>query len=222
MRNRTENQVTLALIRHGETQANKEHRYLGKTDESLSENGRRQLSAYKQQGRYPQVDFLFTSPMKRCMETAEILYPDLCPTIIQEWSEMDFGRFEYKNYEELKGDAQYQAWVDSGGTLAFPEGESRDAFIRRCEGGWINMCRMLSRIVPHHEARCPNQNFIKGQDSTKSVSVGAIVHGGTLMALISTYGTMEYFDCQAANGRGYICHLSGWGDSTYIKEVIRV
>ncbi len=69
MWNRAENQVTLALIRHGETQANKERRYLGKTDEALSESGIEILRSYKAQKCYPDIKYLFASPMKRCMET---------------------------------------------------------------------------------------------------------------------------------------------------------
>ena len=64
MWNRTENQVKLVLIRHGETQANGERRYLGKTDESLSEDGIVALLSYKERKRYPDVEYLFTSPMK--------------------------------------------------------------------------------------------------------------------------------------------------------------
>lgn len=220
MRNRTENQVTLVFIRHGETQANKERRYLGRTDESLSEAGRELLKGYKMQNLYPQVEYLFISPMKRCVETAEILYPALNPIFVSEWTEMDFGRFEYKNYRELKEDARYQAWIDSGGTLAFPKGESRADFVRRCESGWRTMWEILDGELYHQKSLCPNRYPRKEQKRTKPVSIGAIVHGGTIMALLSACGEMRYFDCQAANGKGYICHLSDWGNRARIKEVI--
>lgn len=193
MRDWAENQVMLALIRHGETRANRERRYLGKTDEPLSEEGRKALLSYQAKGCYPEVSCLFSSPMKRCMETAGILYPKLAPTAIPEWEEMDFGRFEYKNYKELEGDAQYQAWVQSGGTLGFPEGESREGFIRRCEKGLGNMCRQLQGMA--------------GQQAGKPIKAGLILHGGTIMALLSSYGGREYFSCQAQNGRGYLCRM---------------
>ena len=45
---------------------------------------------------------------------------------------VDFGDFENKNYLELNGNPDYQAWVDGGGTLPFPGGESREAFQERC------------------------------------------------------------------------------------------
>lgn len=189
--------MILALIRHGETRANEERRYLGKTDESLSKSGIDKLLSYQKENRYPEITYLFTSPMRRCLETAEILYPELQPVIIPEWEEMDFGQFEYKNYEELKHDVRYQAWIDSGGTLAFPDGESRDAFIMRCEEGFQRMCRELWKM------------------SEETMRAGLIVHGGTIMALLSAYGEKGYFDYQTACGGGYLCsmetnRMKGW------------
>lgn len=210
MRNRTENQVKLVLIRHGETQANRERRYLGKTDESLSEGGIEALKSYKERKRYPDVEYLFTSPMKRCMETAEILYPDICPVIIPEWEEIDFGWFEYKNYDDLKDDMQYQAWIDSGGRLDFPEGESKKDFILRCESGFIKMCNELK----FSQAAKQNAN--------ENISVGMIVHGGTIMALLSSYGGKNYFDYQVSNGGGCVCSMMGLGSSVQLRDVIKI
>ncbi len=204
MRDWAENQVTLALIRHGETRANRERRYLGKTDESLSPEGIQGLLSQKANGCYPEVGCLFSSPMKRCVETAGILYPRLAPILIPEWEEMDFGRFEYKNYKELQGDARYQAWVQSGGTLGFPEGENRDSFILRCEKGLGNLCRELERMA--------------GRQGGRPAQAGAVLHGGTIMALLSSFGGREYFSCQAKNGRGYLCRM-GWQEEHVTGKV---
>lgn len=201
MRNRAEDQIVLALIRHGETEANARRRYLGKTDESLSERGKQLLLSYKEQNLYPKAAYLFASPMKRCVETAEILYPAQKPIVFPEWEEMDFGRFEYKNYEELKDDPAYQQWIDSGGMTAFPGGESREAFLFRCGTGFRKMYGMLRK------AQAENQR----ENVAEPVRAAAIVHGGTIMALLSSYAKGDcqkgYFDYQAANGRGYLCRI---------------
>ena len=141
MRNRTEDQIEihLTLIRHGATLSNKEGRYLGKTDEALSPDGIRTLEKSVTDRIYPIADVLFSGPMKRCLETAQILYPGQTPICIPEWTEMDFGAFEGHNYQELSGDPNYQRWIDSGGTLPFPEGESREEFIRRSVAGYEKM-----------------------------------------------------------------------------------
>ena len=59
---------------------------------------------------------------------------------------MDFGVFEGKNYLELQGDKRYQEWIDSNGTLPFPEGESREEFISRCDKGFRRMIEKLKPI----------------------------------------------------------------------------
>lgn len=201
MRNRAEDQIVLALIRHGETEANARRRYLGKTDESLSERGKQLLLSYKEQNLYPKAAYLFVSPMKRCVETAKILYPTQKPIVFPEWAEMDFGRFEYKNYEELKDDPAYQQWIDSGGMSAFPGGESREAFVRRCGVGFRKMFGVLQEAPPDNQ----------GGNSAEPVRAAAIVHGGTIMALLSSYAKGDcqkgYFDYQTANGRGYLCRI---------------
>lgn len=201
MRNRSENQIKLVLIRHGAAKSNKERRYLGKTDEPLSEEGKRELSVYREQKIYPKVDHLFISPMKRCVETAEILYPHLTPVFIEEWKEMDFGAFEGKNYEELKGNADYQRWIDSGGILPFPQGESREDFIKRCREGFLKMLSDIRQVQKDGKA----QNNSQAQEGKRMQTIGMIVHGGTIMALLGSYGDGDYFDYQAANGRGYVC-----------------
>lgn len=205
MRDRAENQITLVLIRHGATKANIEHRYLGKTDEVLSKEGEMQLFEYKKMGFFPNIDFLFSSPMKRCVQTAEILFPELKPVEIEEWKEMDFGVFEGKNYLELQGDKRYQEWIDSNGTLPFPEGESREEFISRCDKGFR---RMIGKLKPIKE---------EGRKT-----VGIIVHGGTIMALLSKYGKGDYFFYQVPNGKGFICTMKHLDAEPEIMELKKI
>lgn len=219
----------LAFIRHGVTQANKERRYLGKTDESLSKEGIEILESYKMHRLYPDVEYLFTSPMKRCMETAEIIYPALCPIVIPEWEEMNFGRFEYRNYEELKDDAEYQEWLGSAGTLDFPEGENRKDFILRCRNGFLRMCHELNQTAGRNTAFCGDARIPSGacvpcgrSRGKKPVSAGLIVHGGTIMSLLSLYDGHDYFDYQVPNGRGYVCRLTGVNDRTIQENDIQI
>ena len=94
---------------------------------------------------YPEVTYVYVSPMKRCVQTAEIIYPEMMKagaySCNEKLRECDFGLFENHNYIELSGCPEYQAWIDSGGKLPFPEGESREAFIRRTLEGFREVVR---------------------------------------------------------------------------------
>lgn len=190
MRNWAENQIKLILIRHGETPSNGLGRYLGKTEENLSKVGIEKILKAKSEGKYPAADICFSSPMRRCIETARLIYDCCTPITIEEWREIDFGRFEGKNYQELNGDREYQAWIDSSGTLPFPEGESREDFLVRCLNGmYLMIDKLINRIAD------------------TPLTVAAIVHGGTIMSILSTYGKDNYFDYQCKNAEGYECNL---------------
>ena len=195
--------VKITWIRHGMTRANEEHRYLGKTDEPLSEKGIRFLQEKKKKSFFNAPEFLYASPMKRCVQTAELLFRRK-PVLILEWKEMDFGQFEGKNYEELKDNPDYQKWIDSNGTLPFPGGEPREQFIRRSMEGfdW-----MMSDILIKSEKNTGIQNGTETQDLKNNceteIPVVAVVHGGTIMAVLSSLTGGEYFDFQVKNGEGY-------------------
>ena len=221
MRNRTEDQIEihLTLIRHGATLSNKEGRYLGKTDETLSPDGIRTLEKSVTDRIYPIADVLFSGPMKRCLETAQILYPGQTPICIPEWTEMDFGTFEGHDYKELSGDPAYQNWIDSGGTLPFPGGESREEFIRRSVAGCEKML--------YHMKTIREKSAASGQGDRNIQNVSAVVHGGTIMALLSYFLGGEYFDYQVKCGQGYSGRLifpadggiSEWKEFRLLSEV---
>ena len=176
------------FIRHGSTAGNLERRYVGSTDESLTEAAAELLKQHKD--RYPQPEVVFTSPLKRCLETAELLFPGKDPEILKGLRECDFGEFEYKNYQELQGDERYQQWIDSGGTISFPKGESRAQFTRRCCEAFLEgCCRILEGGVS---------------------SAAFVVHGGTIMAVLDQFSSphRDYFDWQAGNGQGFSGTLS--------------
>ena len=185
----------LILIRHGKTAGNLLGRYIGsRTDEPLCDEGREGLAGKQ----LPEVERLYVSPMKRCVETAEILWPGFDRKKMQKVTDLrecDFGDFENKNYKELSGNGDYQAWIDSNGTLPFPNGESMDAFKSRC-------LEAFARIV--EDVSGAEQEWI-ASGKTEIFRAGIVVHGGTIMAILEQYGYPKaaYFDYQVKNGCGY-------------------
>ena len=190
--------MRVLFIRHGKTAGNLEGRYVGRTDEPLCPEGRAALA----RGGTIAADAVFVSPMRRCRESAAILLPGLEPEVVPGLEECDFGAFEMKNYAELNGNADYQAWIDSGGTLAFPDGESPDAFRARCCQAFAPVARRLlaSRAIER---------------------AAFVVHGGTIMALLARYGEPRrgYFDWQVKNGEGYQAELAATDDGFALREI---
>lgn len=168
------------LIRHGQTQGNLEHRYIGcRTDEPLCPEGIAALQGKS----YPPAAKVYVSPLMRCLETASLLYPGVPTEIVEDFRECDFGDWENKNYAELNGSADYQAWIDSEGEIPFLGGESRAEFAARCVRAFDEL---LTRNLQEDCA--------------------IIAHGGTIMAIMERYAKPKgnYYDFQARNGNGYI------------------
>lgn len=91
----------ISLIRHGRTEANDKGIYIGRTDYPLSQKGISELYNKLDEFEYPHVGKVYSSPLQRCTETAEILFPDSSVQIVENLIEMDFGDFEGKSADEL-------------------------------------------------------------------------------------------------------------------------
>ena len=167
--------MLIDLYRHGETEYNRESRYLGVTDLPLSEAGKSQLkpAGYT-------VGTVYTSPLVRTKETARILFPEAGLAEVPGFAEMDFGIFEGRNYQEMEHDPAYRAWVDSCCLAPCPGGESKEQF---CDRVW--------------------EAFLPLIGTTEHLVV--VAHGGTLMAIMERFALPEksYFDWHCAPGCGF-------------------
>ena len=61
------------IVRHGETDWNKEHRIQGHQDIPLNEQGRRDAKKAKNKLKNVNFDVVFSSPLSRALETAKII-----------------------------------------------------------------------------------------------------------------------------------------------------
>jgi len=176
--------MELIFIRHFPTEGNYRRQYIGRTDEAVSVRFINDFQKTEQR-KMPEAECVIISPMRRCAQTAKLLYPDVKPVVCEKMRECDFGLFEGKTYEELKDNAYYQKWLESGGESPFPEGESKTAFQKRCVKG---MQEVMDFLI---ESRCKR--------------AAMIVHGGTIMAVLSTFDKekRDYYSFQVANGDGY-------------------
>lgn len=179
--------MVVYLIRHGMTAGNQKKRYIGTTDESLCPDGIQELQKVKKLQLYPVPDILYTSPMQRCRETAELLFPGQDRKEVADFRECDFGEFENKNYMELSGNLHYQQWIDSNGQLPFPEGESREGFQKRNVQAFQKL----------------EKEWMQEDLDDKIIAI--VAHGGTIMSILQAVGQPEgtYYDFHVGNGEGY-------------------
>lgn len=176
---------TIHFIRHGSVDETLAGKYIGTTDVPLSEKGRLALQMLDTENRYPGAQAVFTSPLKRCTETCNILYPEQNPIAIPQLSECNFGEWEGKTGDELKDDADFKKWLAGDASVKPPRGESNADFVRR-------ICLMFEDIV-------------EGLMKTGTTESVIVTHGGVIMTLLAVYGMPQAkpFEWTMDNGFGY-------------------
>lgn len=105
----------LVLVRHGETDWNREHRLQGWSDPPLNVTGRGQARALAEALRDDSFDVLVTSDLRRAAETAEIVGAALGIPVVHDaaFREVDLGSWSGRLRHEIEG-------------LERPDGETRD------------------------------------------------------------------------------------------------
>lgn len=179
------------------TKGNTEKRYVGSTDEKILDSEKEILKNISKNN----DAILISSPLKRCRETCYYLTgrePDL---ICNGLREMDFGDFEYKNFAELDGNPDYQAYIDSNGEKAFPNGESKQEFTERT-------CKAFAELMRRRDIKNDERPLM------------FFVHGGTIMALLSEFGVPEkdYFSYQTKPLSGFTGILTDEADASMYAE----
>ncbi len=175
----------VTFIRHGLTDANDRGIYIGKTDMPLSESGRQAVIEAKETRDYPEVRRVFSSPLLRCIETAQLLFPKTRIEGIEELCEMDLGVFENKTTEELQQMPAYHKWLKGGLDNAPPEGESLRHVMERCYSGLNEILFQMMEDDLHHCA--------------------CVTHSGIIMNALSAFGLPKYkpFELSCAPCEGF-------------------
>ena len=116
--------IQLALLRHGVTDWNREHRLQGRADIPLSAIGRTALTGLQLPHAWAEAQ-IYCSPLMRARETAALLGcadPILDPRLI----EMDWGAYEGRTIAELRSELDAPMLANESRGLDFlpPGGES--------------------------------------------------------------------------------------------------
>ena len=121
--------LQLYVVRHGESELNARHIFAGQTDTPLNDVGRRQAQLAGEQARQFDFDIIVSSPLRRALETAQIIagqigFPLDKIIVNDSFQERSLGSLEGMSWEEVD-----ERHVQATGM------ESWEDLILRAEGG---------------------------------------------------------------------------------------
>jgi broad specificity phosphatase PhoE len=171
------------LIRHGETEWNRVERFRGRVDIELNETGHLQAQAVAKRLRSFEADAIYSSPLKRALQTAQPI-AQACgrePEPLEGIVDIDYGTCAGLSPEEFS--TRYPdlclTWHYAPHRVLFPAGESLDDVQRRAWGAFNEVCSrhlrgtvvLVSHVVVNRVLVCAavglnNSSFWKiGQDN---------------------------------------------------------
>ena len=138
----------ILLVRHGETEWNRTHRFQGRSDVPLNQTGIVQATAMAEMLKDDSLTSIYTSPLCRAFETASIIKTYHPQTLLVEeegFIEMDLGDFdgaEAKTWAKEHPNFM-KNWLEDPGSVKMPGGESLEEVQKRA-------VETLDRIMDLH------------------------------------------------------------------------
>ena len=130
MVNPTQSSATrILLVRHGETEWNRTHRFQGRSDVPLNQRGKDQGHALALALKDEPIKAIYSSPLTRAMETAcliKVFHPSVPLFEEDGLIEMDLGQFDGMdagNWASQNADFR-KAWQETPASVTMPGGES--------------------------------------------------------------------------------------------------
>ena len=126
----------IILTRHGHVDGIEPPRFRGRTDVPLTAMGVAQADAAAQRiAAISRPAIVYTSPMSRCMTTAEAI-ARACgvPTrVLDQLNDLNYGLWQWKTHDEMRTTfpEQYETWHTAPQLFRFPQGESLQDLVAR-------------------------------------------------------------------------------------------
>ncbi|MDD5567173.1 MAG: histidine phosphatase family protein [Patescibacteria group bacterium] len=123
--------ITIYIVRHGETDYNKESRYLGRADISLNSTGREQATELRRTIKNLHIDTVISSPLKRAVETAKIILPD--NEIATDYHFIERSTGVYEGLTKKEASIKYPDFYKKNITRIFNEAPPKGETIHRVQ-----------------------------------------------------------------------------------------
>jgi len=135
--------ATVILVRHGETAWNRREVFRGRADVDLNKRGRAQAQAVAGAVKERAVAAVYSSPLRRAVETAEaIAFPHKITAQIEGgFIDFDYGCWQGMQHDEVRRryPKLYQDWIERPHTVRMDGGESLRMVRRRAMNGLRNV-----------------------------------------------------------------------------------
>nr|WP_238717914.1 histidine phosphatase family protein [Petrachloros mirabilis] len=133
--------LRLLLVRHGETDWNRDGRFQGQIDVPLNDNGRHQGQKAADFLKAVAFDFAVSSPMQRPRETAELIlahHPQVPLTLDEALREISHGEWEGALESEIESryPGDLERWRTAPATVQMPAGETLQDVWERAIAAW--------------------------------------------------------------------------------------
>ncbi|NNJ11543.1 histidine phosphatase family protein [Chloroflexales bacterium ZM16-3] len=128
--------MRMIIVRHGESEWNRIHRYQGQADSSLSELGLRQAEALAERLKNEQIDHIYSSRLQRAARTAQAIAAHHSSTPFEyadELLEISHGEWEGKFIDEIteRYSEGLREWREHPTRSQMPGGESFSNVLKR-------------------------------------------------------------------------------------------
>jgi probable phosphoglycerate mutase len=138
-------ETRLYLVRHGETEWNRDHRLQGHADSALTTEGRRQAARLGTRLKRLELQALYASDLGRAWATAETIGRQCGLTVVpsRQLRERSYGAFEGRTWSEIQAELpeEYRACMARIAEYAPPEGESLAQMAQRVWGAVDGIAR---------------------------------------------------------------------------------
>jgi len=127
--------MKIILIRHGQTTWNEKNIFRGRADIALDEKGIQQARAIAQRLSTFNINIIYSSPLKRALETAQIIGTrlNINTEIDNNLIDFNFGKWQGLTLEEIQKQFPelYEGWLRNPHTVKIPDGEDLNLVRKR-------------------------------------------------------------------------------------------
>jgi len=163
------------IVRHGETQWNKEEVFRGRKDLPLNKTGKQQAENVGFYFSHVSINRILSSPLKRARQTAEAISNTTGTSVVtmDEFTDMNFGIWEGLSLSRVENDfpEDFSHWKRSPEKLQIEGGETLAMVRARISAGLVNIAsgygdaivivthRVICKILVLHALEIGDEHF---------------------------------------------------------------